>query len=264
MAMVLPALARFFQSDLSALRDEPGFRGLAPWYLLLTIRLVAYFVAMGPWSSVSPDLTCNWTLVEVDARPFCGALCFNWQFSAPITSAWGFSFLMALIPLGLMRLIMTRSDHQRKAADIKLTGPIHVSHNLTASFNTSEHPNPALAVSFPNMASTRADGVPVETPKMSSHCPWRSVTYSLCVVLLLATELCFLWVLIALQVPAVSKTTFLCRPGAQNCPKALECAVAGQADKQTALWMLAVTALVNVAVCLIYLLLKLLKCSTGR
>ncbi|XP_015275245.1 PREDICTED: uncharacterized protein LOC107117612 [Gekko japonicus] len=264
MAMVLPALARFFHSDLTAVSHEPAFQGLAPWYLLLTMRLVAHFIAMGPWSSVGPDLTCNWTSVEADARPFCSALCFNQHFSAPITSAWGFSFLMALIPMGLMRLIVTRPKHQRKEADVKLANPTCVSHNLPANFNTAEHPSPALEASFPSITATRADGAPVETPKMPSHSPWRSVTYSLCVVLLLMMELAFLWVLIAWQVPAVSKTTFLCLPGAQICPKALECAVAGQIDKQTALWMLAVTALINMAACLLYLFLKLQNFFVGH
>lgn len=264
MAMVLPALARFFQSDLTAVRDEPGFRGLAPWYLLLTIRLVAHFIAMGPWSSVGPDLTCNWTLVEADARPFCSALCFNQHFSAPITSVWGFSFLMALIPLGLMRLIVSRPKHQNNGADVKLTHPTRGSHNMAASFNIAEHSNPALEVSYPSTATTRADGVPGKTPKMASHSPWRAVTYSLCVILLLMMELSFLWVLIAWQVPAVSQTTFLCLPGARICPEALECAVAGQVDKQTALWMLAVTALINMAACLIFLFLKLRGCFVGH
>ncbi|XP_077170824.1 uncharacterized protein LOC143826100 [Paroedura picta] len=241
MAMVLPALARLFHSDLTAVRDEPGFPGLAPWYLLLTLRLVAHFIALGPWSSVSPDLTCNWTLTNT--QPFCSVLCFNQHFSAPLTSAWGFSFLMALVPLGLMRLIVARPDHQKKEGDVKLTNPSGVSHNL---------------------AATRADKVPVEIPKTSPHRPWRSVAYSLCVVLFLMMELSFLWVLIAWQVPAVSKTTFLCLPGVQICPEALECAVSGQIDKQTALWMLAITALVNVAACLIYFSLKLQGCFVGH
>ncbi|XP_066484998.1 uncharacterized protein [Tiliqua scincoides] len=256
MAAVVAGLARLFQPALAFSGGDTGCQGLAPWYLLLGLRLVALFIADGPWSSASPDLACNWTLVAVDIRPFCSALCFNQRFSAPISSAWGFAFLVALLPVGLMRLIKTGHKHQRNAAvnaDEGQADPSGVHHTLTARFNeiTGEN-SPA------SMATSRIDMIPLER-KTALHCTWRAVAFSFCVILLLASELCFLWVVISLQIPPVSETTFLCYPGSQTCPKALECVLAGQPDKQMALWILALTAFVNMAACLAYLLLKLGK-----
>lgn len=257
MAAVVTGLARLFQPALAFSGTDAGCRGLAPWYLLLGLRLVALFIADGPWSSASPDLACNWTLVEVDIRPFCSALCFNQRFSAPLSSAWGFAFLVALLPVGLMRLIRTGYKHQRNAAgnaDEGQTDTPGVHHTTTARFSMTagEHSPAGMATSITNM-------IPSEPKKTSLCCSWRTVAFGLCVTLLLASELCFLWVIVSLQIPAVSETTFLCFPGSRTCPKALECVLAGQADKQMALWTLALTAFVNMAACLAYLLLKLGK-----
>ncbi|KAJ6653398.1 hypothetical protein lerEdw1_009299 [Lerista edwardsae] len=256
MAAVVAGLARLLQPALAFSGSDTGCRGLGPWYLLLGLRLVALFIADGPWSSASPDLACNWTLVEVDIRPFCSALCFNQRFSAPVSSAWGFAFLVALLPVGLMRLIKNGYKHQRNAAANADEGQADTSgvhHTTTARFNMAagENSPASVATSITNM-------IPSE-PKTSLCCSWRTVAAGLCVMLLLASELCFLWVVVSLQIPSVSETTFLCSPGSQTCPKALECVLAGQADKKMALWTLALTALVNMAACLAYLVLKLGK-----
>ncbi|XP_034992265.1 uncharacterized protein LOC118095271 [Zootoca vivipara] len=251
MAAVVAGLARLLQPAMVFPGSEPGCRGLAPWYLLLGLRLVALFIADGPWSSPNPDLVCNWTSVQVDSRPFCSALCFNRHFPAPISSAWGFAFLTALLPVGLMGLIRTGSKHQRKAAkggDEELTDITSVSHDMAAGSSMAPGTIP-----LPNM-------VPSE-PKMSARCTWPLAAFVFCVFLLLAMELGFFWVVISLQIPSVLRTTFLCLPGAHSCPEALECALAGQADKHMALWALAFTAFVNMAACLAYLLLTLGRAS---
>ncbi|XP_061445200.1 uncharacterized protein LOC133366281 [Rhineura floridana] len=259
MAAVVAGLARLLQPAMMFPRGESGCQGPAPWYLLLGLRLVALFIADGPWSSASPDLVCNWTLVEADIRPFCSALCFNRRFLAPVSSVWGFAFLAALLPVGLMGFIRAGSQHQGKAvrgADEELTDIAGVSHSMAAGSSMATgtiHP-------LPNRATARTNMVPSE-PKMSSHCTWPSMAFSFCVFLLLSMELVFFWVVVSLQIPLVSETTFLCFPGADTCPKAVECALAGQADKQMALWVLAFTAFVNMAACLAYLLLTLGKLS---
>nr|XP_028559161.1 uncharacterized protein LOC114582367 isoform X1 [Podarcis muralis]XP_028559162.1 uncharacterized protein LOC114582367 isoform X1 [Podarcis muralis] len=257
MAAVVAGLARLLQPAMMFPGGEPGCRDLAPWYLLLGLRLVALFIADGPWSSPSPDLVCNWTSVEADSRPFCSALCFNRHFPAPVSSAWGFAFLAALLPVGLMGLIRTGSKHRRKAAkegDEELTDITSVSHDMAAGSSMAPGTIP-----LPKM-------VPSES-KMSPRCTWPSAAFVFCVFLLMATELGFFWVVIFLQIPSVLRTTFLCLPGAHSCPEALECALAGQADKHMALWTLAFTAVVNMAACLAYLLLTLgraFRCHRGK
>lgn len=248
-------MARLFQPAL-AFSGGDGCHGLAPWYLLLGLRLVALFIADGPWSSANPDLACNWTQVDVNIRPFCSALCFNQRFSAPISSLWGFAFLVAMLPVGLMRLIRTGYKHHRNVAAKADEGPTDISgehHSTTTRFSVSTREN-----SPASMATSRTDMIPSER-KASLPCTWHTVTFGLCVMLLLASELCFLWVVISLQIPPVSETTFLCFPESQTCPNALECVLAGQPDKQMALWTLALTAFVNMSACLAYLLFKLGK-----
>ncbi|XP_016853331.1 uncharacterized protein LOC103281072 [Anolis carolinensis] len=256
MAAVVAGLARLLQPAMALPGGGSGGQGLAPWYLLLGLRLVALFIADGPWSSTQPDLACNWTLADVNAQPFCSALCFNQHFSSPVSSMWGFAFLAALLPVGLMKLIRAGQKHERKvarAADEELTDSIGLRQNMAAGIKTAAGSAPT-----PTMTAFKTDPPSLET---KTPCTWRSVAFVFCVILLLAMEVCFLWAVILLQLPSVSETTFLCLPGAQTCPKALECAVAGQADKQVALWALAFTAIVDIAACLTYLFLKAVRLS---
>ncbi|XP_078233218.1 uncharacterized protein LOC110081785 [Pogona vitticeps] len=256
MAAVVAGLARVLQPAMALPAGGPGCHGLAPWYLLLGLRLVALFIADGPWSSVKPDLACNWTSAYSDTQPFCSTLCFNRHFSSPVSSVWGFAFLAAMLPVGLMWLLRTGLKHGKKAAkagDEERADNSRVSHHMADEINTAAGKIPPSGVS-----AFRIDMVQPDS-KMASRCTWHSVAFGFCVILLLVMELCFLWVVIALQLPSVSETTFLCLPGALNCPKALECALAGQADKQVALWALAFTALVDMAACLAYLISRLAK-----
>ncbi|KAJ7314083.1 hypothetical protein JRQ81_006017 [Phrynocephalus forsythii] len=258
MAAVVAGLARVLQPAMAFPGGDPGCRGLSPWYLLLGLRLVALFIADGPWSSAKPDLACNWTSAYTDARPFCSALCFNQRFSSPVSSVWGFAFLAALLPVGLMWLLRAGLKHDKKTAkgaDEERTDNATMSHNMADTINMA-----AGKIPPPSMSAFRTNTVQPDA-KMASHCAWHSVAFGFCVILLLVMEMCFLWVVIALQLPSVSETTFLCLPEVLTCPTALECALAGQADKRVALWALAFTAMVDVAACLGYLILRLGKVS---
>ncbi|KAH0626393.1 hypothetical protein JD844_001351 [Phrynosoma platyrhinos] len=258
MAAFVAGLARVLQPTMTLLGGERRCQGLDPWYLLLGLRLVALFIADGPWSSVQPDLACNWTLADLNVRPFCSTLCFNQHFSSGVSSAWGFAFLVALLPVGLMRLIRSGVKHERqvaRAADEELTDSIGMRHNMESGIKIA-----AGSASTSGVAAFKTDPIPTES-KMAPRCTWRSVAFAFCVILFMAIELCFFWVVITLQMPSVSETTFLCLPGAQTCPEALECAMGRQADKQVALWALAFTAMVDVVACLVYLFLRLMRVS---
>ncbi|KAG8140602.1 hypothetical protein E2320_003286 [Naja naja] len=232
--------------------------GLAPWYLLLGLRLVALLLANDPWSSAKADLVCNWTktTMEEHLQPFCQALCFNQHFSSPVSSAWGLGFLLGLFPVGLMGLIRVVSKHQKKAtraAEEEQENPDGVNYAMAAA---EPHSSLKEATSERNVAASDA--------KISSPSTWHLAAFAFLVILVLVMELVFLWVVIALQIPLVSEMTFRCLLGRQACPPTLECAMLGQVDKQVALWGLIFTAIVNVVVCLSCLFLQLVKISRSH
>ncbi|XP_034275613.1 uncharacterized protein LOC117666781 [Pantherophis guttatus] len=255
MAALVTGLARLFQPTMMLPGGKSDGLGLAPWYLLLGLRLVALLLANDPWSSAKADLVCNWTkaTMEEHLQPFCQALCFNQHFSSPTSSAWGLGFLFGLFPVGLMGLIRVVSKHQKKAAraaEEEQANPDGVNYAMVA------------AESHPSLKETTLErNVAPPDAKTSSPSTWHLAAYACLVILLLVMELVFLWVVIALQIPLVSEMTFRCLLGGRACPPILECAMLGQVDKQVALWGLIFTALVNVVVCLSCLLLRLVKIS---
>uniref|UniRef100_A0A2D4P899 Connexin N-terminal domain-containing protein n=3 Tax=Micrurus surinamensis TaxID=129470 RepID=A0A2D4P899_MICSU len=113
------------------------------------------------------------------------------------------------------------------------------------------HPSLKEATSERNVAAFDA--------KISSPSTWHLAAFAFLVILILVMELVFLWVVTALQIPLVSEMTFRCLLRRQACPPTLECTMLGQVDKQVALWGLIFTAIVNVVVCLFFLLLRLVK-----
>ncbi|XP_044304012.1 uncharacterized protein LOC123032296 [Varanus komodoensis] len=260
MAAVIASVARLLQPALAISEGESGCHGLAPWYLLLGLRLVALFIADGPWSSTKPDLACNWTSTTVETQSFCRALCFNQHFSSSTSSVWGFAFLIVLLPVGLMRLIRagaTRKGRATRKTDEELTDTMGASPNMASGINMAPGTLP-----LPSIAAFRNNTLPLESK--FPCCTRQLVAFNLCVILLLTVEACFLWIVVSLQIPSVSEMSFLCLPRAQSCPQALECVVAGQADKQVALWALVFTAIVNVGASLAYLFLQLGKVPQCR
>ncbi|EMP40736.1 hypothetical protein UY3_02026 [Chelonia mydas] len=87
---------------------------------------------------------------------------------------------------------------------------------------------------------------------MAAHPLWHAGVFTMCIASLLATEIGFLWALLAQQLPTASGVSFRCFPGTPACPSILECAVRGQADKHMALVILALTACVSILICLTY------------
>ncbi|XP_026567729.1 gap junction beta-2 protein-like [Pseudonaja textilis] len=253
MAALVTGLARLFQPTMMLPGGNSDGLGLAPWYLLLGLRLVALLLANDPWSSAKADLVCNWTktTMEEHLQPFCQALCFNQHFSSPISSVWGLGFLLGLFPVGFMGLISVVSKHQKKAtraAEEKQANPDDVNYAMAA---TELHPSLKEATSERNVAASDA--------KISTLSTWHLAASAFLVIFVLVMELIFLWVVIALQIPLVSETTFRCLLERQACPPVLECVMLGQVDKKVALWGLIFTAIVNVVVCLSCLLLRLVK-----
>ncbi|XP_032093130.1 uncharacterized protein LOC116522359 [Thamnophis elegans] len=253
MAALITGLARLFQPTMMLPGGKSEGLGLAPWYLLLGLRLVALLLANDPWSSAKTDLVCNWTktTMEEHLQPFCQALCFNQHFSSPVSSAWGLGFLLGLFPVGLMGLIKIVSEHQKKAATAGEEEQGNPDGATYAMMAAESHPSHKEAILERNAAPLDAKTSPPST--------WHVAAFGCLVILLLVMEVVFLWVVIALQIPLVTDLTFRCLLEGRACPPILECVMLGQVDKQVALWGLIFTAIMNVVVCLSCLLLRLVK-----
>ncbi|XP_039392068.1 uncharacterized protein LOC120404135 [Mauremys reevesii] len=347
--IIISTLVSLLQPVLSALSGAVQWQGLQHWYFLLGLRLLAMYFASSPWESAQQDMACAWSPgQEAETRTFCTSVCYNRHFLAPVLPTWGFSFLIALIPITIIRVLYPKEDLHGKggqevaasatcnkasehrlavesyvaarpkmggesnmatksnmAATVRLLGEskmvarpkvvgesnMATKSNMAATVrllgeskmvarpkvvgesNMATKSNMAAMVQpagDSNMAATpklvgatnvaaRDNTVGISSvtsspagPDMAAQPPWCAGVITMCIAVLLATEVGFLWALLARQLPMVSGPNFPCFPGTPACPPALECTVRGQADKHMALVMLALTACVSILVCLGY------------
>ncbi|XP_069630663.1 golgin subfamily A member 6-like protein 2 [Haliaeetus albicilla] len=86
--------------------------GAGRWYFLLAFRLLAVAFARGVWRGPPHDLLCVWDSPghappppAPGLRRLCAALCYDRHFPAPMAALWNLSFLLALLPITLLRLL---------------------------------------------------------------------------------------------------------------------------------------------------------------
>ncbi|XP_042702138.2 uncharacterized protein LOC122172916 [Chrysemys picta bellii] len=287
MLIIVSTLVSLLHPVLSAMSGALRWQGLEHWFFLLGLRLLALYFASSPWESARDDLACAWNRSqEEENRRFCTSVCYNRHFLDPVTATWGFSFLIALLPITIMRMLYPQEDCQGQGGQEDMASTrsnVAAGHRLVGESNMATKPklagesNPAAKsnmaaeprpVGDSNMAATPKlvdttnmapkdntvglSGVtgPPAGPNMAAQPPWCAGVITMCIAVLLATEVGFLWALLARQLPMVSEPTFPCFPGTPACPPALECTIWGQADKRMALGSLALTACVSILVCL--------------
>ncbi|CAM2114899.1 unnamed protein product [Caretta caretta] len=296
-------LVSLLQPVLSALSGAELWQGLEHWFFLLGLRLLAMYFASAPWESVQQDIACAWsTSQDAETRRFCTSVCYNRHFLDPIRPTWGFSFLIALLPITIIRMLSPEEDNQGKggqeavalatcnrATEHRLAGDSYMAarpkmggqSNMATKSNmaamvqpmgdSNMAANPKL-VGKTNLAA-RANTVGVSGvtgspagPDTAAQPLWHAGIITVCIAALLATEIGFLWALLARQLPTVSGASFCCFPSTPACPSVLECAVRGQADKHLALVILALTACVSIPVSLTYVGMWLGRatCCRGR
>nr|XP_042702137.1 uncharacterized protein LOC112061066 [Chrysemys picta bellii] len=332
MLLIVSTLVSLLQPVLSALSGAVLWQGLEHWYFLLGLRLLAMYFASSPWESAQQDMACAWSPgQEVETRTFCTSVCYNRHFLVPVLPTWGFSFLIALLPITIIRMLYPKKDpHGKGGQEVTATATCNKATEHT-SVESSRATRPKLVgesnmATKSNMAATvrllgesKVDGRPkllgesnmvtksnmaatfrpvgdsnmAATPKlvgatsvaardntvglsgvtgspagpdMAAQPPWCAGVITVCIAVLLATEVGFLWALLARQLPMVSGPTFPCFPGTPACPPVLECAVRGQADKHMALVILALTASFSILICLGYggVWLGRATCCRGR
>ncbi|CAM2114901.1 unnamed protein product [Caretta caretta] len=287
MLIIVSTLVSLLHPVLSAMSGALRWEGLEHWFFLLGLRLLALYFASAPWENARDDLACAWSRSqEEESRRFCTSVCYNRHFLNPVMPTWGFSFLIALLPITIMRMMYPQEDGQGQgreedtvstrpnmAAGRRFDGQSNVATkpklageaNTAAKSNMAAEPRPvgdsnmAAPPKLVDTTNTAAgdntvglSGVtgPPAGPNMAAQPPWHAGVFTVCLAVLLATEASFLWALLAWQLPMVSGPTFPCFPGTPACPPALECTIWGQADKRMALGSLALTACVSILVCL--------------
>ncbi|ETE72556.1 hypothetical protein L345_01600, partial [Ophiophagus hannah] len=115
MSIILTGLIQFFRPLLSSLSGVLECKGVAPWYFLTGLRIVAIFFSSGPWDSLKQDIACNWVAPTQDkSREFCTVLCQNQYFPLTVSSTAAFSFLIVLLLVGLMRLTTPRKKKKKE------------------------------------------------------------------------------------------------------------------------------------------------------
>ncbi|CAM5117245.1 unnamed protein product [Eretmochelys imbricata] len=287
--IIISTLVGLLQPVLSALSGAVQWQGLEHWFFLLGLRLLAMYFASAPWESAQQDIACAWSPgQDEDTRRFCTSVCYNRHFLDPIRPTWGFSFLIALLPITILRMLYPKDDpHGKGGQEIVASATCNraTEHRLVAESYVTARPkmggqsnmaaksnmaamvqpmgdsnmatNPKL-VGVNNVAA-RANTVGVSGvtgspagPDMAAQPLWYAGVFTMCIASLLATEIGFLWALLAQQLPTASGVSFHCFPSTPACPSILECAVRGQADKHMALVILALTACVSILICLTY------------
>ncbi|XP_025032645.1 uncharacterized protein LOC103063470 [Python bivittatus] len=115
MSIILSGLIHFFRPLLSSLSGVLECKGVAPWYFLTGLRIVAIFFSNGPWDSMKQDMACNWIApMEEKSRDFCATLCQNQYFPVSVSATWGVVFLAVLLLVGLMRLTSPRKKKKKE------------------------------------------------------------------------------------------------------------------------------------------------------
>ncbi|XP_075773464.1 uncharacterized protein LOC142825361 [Pelodiscus sinensis] len=249
MLIIVSTLVSLLHPVLSAMSGALRWQGLEHWFFLLGLRLLAMYFASAPWESARDDLACAWNRSqEAETQRFCTSVCYNRHFLEPVTATWGFSFLIALLPVTVMRMLYPPEESQGNGGAEAATSARPVT---DASRAAAPEPAGVTNVSPTGRAAGLSGGAGRLGPDVAAQPPWHASVITVCIAALLATEAGFLWALLAQQLfMASTGPSFRCFPGTPACPPAIECAIWGQADKRMALGSLALTACVSILVCL--------------
>nr|XP_025039836.1 uncharacterized protein LOC112545593 [Pelodiscus sinensis] len=114
--IIISSLVSLLQPVLSALSGSVQWQGLEHWFFLLGLRLLAMYFASAPWESAQQDIACAWGPgQEADTRTFCTSVCYNRHFRDPVRPTWGFSFLIALFPITIIRILYPKGPGEAAA-----------------------------------------------------------------------------------------------------------------------------------------------------
>ncbi|XP_051959028.1 gap junction beta-3 protein-like isoform X2 [Xyrauchen texanus] len=194
----------------TAVDSTATYKGRSMWFGLLCIRLVTIFLAQFPWKAVNEDFLCNTTIA------ICTKACFNTHFDSAIVMAWHFLFILLVLSVLFMELF---------------------SFHIRSSF---------LKKKEREMASQGEQGVAIDPTitvggrmMIDFHKSKTSVlVYLFSVMLRLAVEILFVYVLLCWVLPKLTDKSYHCDAKDFHGCAVHQCVVRGAAEKRMSVYAL--------------------------
>ena len=191
------------------------------WFGFLCVRLVVLFVAELPWFKLDSDFSCNATKDSI-----CVQACYNQHFDKPVMMAWNFLFILLILSVLLMELF---ASHLRAVAQKR------------ACKSGGGDGNAELAGS----ADTR---MVIDLHKNKSTVGF----YLFSIVLRIAVETCFVYVLLTWNLPRLADGTFGCKMNV--CGDEVLCIVRASPEKRMSIYTLASISILVIVASLVFCL----------
>uniref|UniRef100_A0A9J7XGL6 Gap junction protein zeta 1 n=2 Tax=Cyprinus carpio TaxID=7962 RepID=A0A9J7XGL6_CYPCA len=194
----------------TAVDSTATYKGRTMWFGLLCIRLVTIFLAQFPWKSLNEDFHCN------SSDVFCIKACFNKHFDNSIVMAWHFLFILLVLSVLLMELFSShlRSSFQKKKE------------------REMESQSEQEAVTDPTM--TVGGRMMIDFHKSKSSV----VVYLFSIMLRIAVEVLFVYVLFYWVLPKLNEESYLCHAQMFGKCSVQQCVVRGAAEKKMSVFAL--------------------------
>lgn len=212
----------------TAVDSTTSYKGRTMWFGLLCIRLVTVFLAQLPWRSLNDDFQCNSSL------SFCNKACFNIHFDSSIVMAWHFLFVLLVLSVLLMELF---SSHLRYSFQKKKEREM-----APQSEQGGVEGDPTMTV---------GGRMVIDLHKSKSSV----VVYLLTVMVRIAVEVFFVYVLLFWVLPKLNKQSYDCDAKDFHGCSVLQCVVRGAAEKKMSvhgLLFLSVLVIITSSVFCIY------------
>ncbi len=204
----------------TAVDSTATYKGRTMWFGLLCIRLVTVFLAQFPWKSLNEDFHCN------SSDSFCIKACFNKHFDNSIVMTWHFLFILLVLSVLLMELFSShlRSSFQKKNEK-----------EMTSQSEQGAGTDPTMTVGGRLM--------------IDFHKSKRSVVvYLFSIMLRIAVEVFFVYVLFCWVLPKLSEEPYRCEAHNFGKCSVQQCVVRGTAEKRMSVYaLLFMSALVIIA-----------------
>ncbi|MEE6528238.1 hypothetical protein FKM82_030330 [Ascaphus truei] len=209
----------------TALEATTDYAGRTMWFGFAVVRLLALYVSELPWGRLDQDFECRGN----DTSEFCRKSCFGGHFSVPVVSLWNASYVFFVASVLLMELFTSQLRHNLTKAAVKRKAG-HEEGTLTGTWS-SELAHKDMVLDFHHQKTLLA-------------------LYLCCILLRLAGELGFLYILLWWHLPLVSGDAFHCVT--ELCPGPLTCLVRFPAEKRMSLYLLGSLSTCLALVCVVF------------
>ncbi|XP_043109506.1 gap junction beta-5 protein [Puntigrus tetrazona] len=194
----------------TAVDSTATYKGRTMWFGLLCIRLVTVFLAQFPWKSLNEDFDCS------NRNTFCTKACFNKHFDNSVVMAWHFLFILLVLSVLLMELFSShlRSSFQKKREK-----------EMASQSEQGAVTDPTTTVGGRMM---------IDLHKSKSSV----AVYLFSIVLRIAVELLFVYVLFFWVLPKLDEEPFPCHAQTLGNCSVQHCVVRGAAEKRMSVYAL--------------------------